>query len=203
LLNLLGLGVPLLVALLCLPVMVPALGAERFGVLALAWGVMGFAGAFDLGIARAATRSIASAVGRGAPDEVPRILGTALLTDAGLGSVGGALIVLAGPILAREVFQLPAGLREEAAATLQGLGRPDLHATLDVVDAALLLGLLLVLVPERGLVGAAVARMIIAAVELGGLLVLTLRASRLAPVDPLLDTVVITGGRRAIRQDSV
>ena len=56
--NLAGLGGPLIVAALTVPALIRMIGMERFGLLALAWGLIGFAGIFDLGIGRATTQTI-------------------------------------------------------------------------------------------------------------------------------------------------
>jgi O-antigen/teichoic acid export membrane protein len=63
-------------------------------------------------------------------------------------------------------------------SAVQGLGRPDLKAGLDLANAGLFLALLLALTPRLGVAGAAVARLAMAATELAGLCVL---ASRVAP----------------------
>jgi O-antigen/teichoic acid export membrane protein len=57
-------------------------------------------------------------------------------------------------------------------AAIQGLGRPDLKAKLDMGNAALFLVLLLALTPRFGLRGVAAARLIMMGTELGMLVVL-------------------------------
>jgi O-antigen/teichoic acid export membrane protein len=47
--NLLGALLPIPVIVLCLPPLIAALGVERFGVLGLAWMVLGYFGMFDFG----------------------------------------------------------------------------------------------------------------------------------------------------------
>ena len=49
-LNLVGLVVPLAVGFITIPMVVRALGNERFGILALVWVVLGYFGLFDLGL---------------------------------------------------------------------------------------------------------------------------------------------------------
>ncbi len=46
--NLLGTGTLLLVALVAIPILIQGLGATRFGVLTLAWIVVGYFSLFDL-----------------------------------------------------------------------------------------------------------------------------------------------------------
>ena len=45
--NLFGLGLPLLIAAATVPKLLLLIGNERFGFLALAWGLIGYAGALD------------------------------------------------------------------------------------------------------------------------------------------------------------
>ncbi len=58
LLNLVGQGSPLLVALIAIPLLIKGLGTDRFGVLTLAWIVVGYFGLFDLGLGRALTKMV-------------------------------------------------------------------------------------------------------------------------------------------------
>jgi O-antigen/teichoic acid export membrane protein len=58
--NLVGAFLPLATAALVIPGLLSQIGQERFGLLALAWGLIGYAGALDLGIGRATTQRIAA-----------------------------------------------------------------------------------------------------------------------------------------------
>src|SRR5260370_7816138 len=49
--NLLGSGAPMIVAVFCIPILIRGLGKERFGVLTLAWPLMGYASPFEPGLA--------------------------------------------------------------------------------------------------------------------------------------------------------
>jgi len=72
---------------------------ERFGLLALAWGLIGFAGIFDLGIGRATTQTIARLRGGNQLEQVPAVLKTAAMLSFRTGLVGTILLsigVLAG-----------------------------------------------------------------------------------------------------------
>src|SRR3712207_974417 len=59
--NLFGTGLPILLALLTVPAIIHGAGAARFGVLTIAWAVLGYFGLFDLGIGRAAIKFLAEA----------------------------------------------------------------------------------------------------------------------------------------------
>ena len=72
-LNLVGLVVPLAVGFVTIPMVVRALGNERFGILALVWVVFGYFGLFDLGLGRTTTRYVADCLGRNEPRQAARL----------------------------------------------------------------------------------------------------------------------------------
>jgi O-antigen/teichoic acid export membrane protein len=92
--NLAGLSLPLLVAVVTVPKLLNALGQERFGLLALAWGLIGYAGALDLGIGRAATQYIAKLkMGSDSQNsQIPIVLFTAVRITLLAGGVGAMVI---------------------------------------------------------------------------------------------------------------
>jgi O-antigen/teichoic acid export membrane protein len=94
--NLSGLSLPLVVAALVVPSLIERLGAERFGLLALAWGLIGYAGALDLGIGRALTQQVAKLKGQGSDGQIGSALATAVRITFISGSVGGMLIAILG-----------------------------------------------------------------------------------------------------------
>lgn len=57
--NLAGLIVPLIAAYIFVPPLIHKIGEQRFGLLALAWGFIGYSGMLDLGIGRALTQFVA------------------------------------------------------------------------------------------------------------------------------------------------
>lgn len=94
-----GLCGPLFVAFLAIPSLIRMIGMERFGLLGLAWGLIGFAGIFDLGIGRATTQTIARLRGSDQLEQLPAVLKTAATLSFRTG-LGGAILlgiaVLAG-----------------------------------------------------------------------------------------------------------
>lgn len=63
--NLIGNGAPMIVAVFSIPILIHALGKDRFGVLALAWALIGYASLFDMGLGRALTQLVARKLGSG------------------------------------------------------------------------------------------------------------------------------------------
>jgi len=111
--NLLGFGLPLLVAVVCIPPLVESLGTARFGLLTLIWAVVSYFGVFDLGLGRALTQQVSSALGAGRDDAVPGIASTGLSAMLLLGLVAGALMWALAPA----GVALWAGLPDPAEAT--------------------------------------------------------------------------------------
>lgn len=90
-----GLAAPLAVAILCVPPLLHRLGAERFGLLSLAWALTAMSGLFDLGLGRATTRLIADQLGRGELQAPRGTMSAAVRLAAIAGTGGGLLLALA------------------------------------------------------------------------------------------------------------
>lgn len=117
LLNLIGQVLPLFVAVLAMPMAMRGLGGDSFGLLSLAWMVLGYFGIFDLGLGRAATRFAAEAIGRGRPEEVATIVWTSVATQMALGVVGGIALALITPWLVGTLLHIPEALVQQAHLT--------------------------------------------------------------------------------------
>ncbi len=120
--NLVGVGAPLLVAFFCVPPLIRGLGTDRFGVLTLAWVVVGYAGLFDFGIGRALTHVVARKLGGGEDHEVPALVWTSLLLMLLLGMVGAGVVLLVSPWLAQHGLNIPAALQAETLQSFRLLG---------------------------------------------------------------------------------
>jgi len=118
--NLLGQAIPLLVGLVAIPVAAHALGAARFGLLALIWAILGYAVALDLGLGRATTKYVAEHLSLGEHEALYRVVGLTVASQTSLGVIGGLVLGLGSGWLAR-VMGMPAGLEQEARRTLIAL----------------------------------------------------------------------------------
>lgn len=113
--NLLGLGAPLLAALVAFPILVEKLGTTRLGILGITWSVIGYFGLFDFGIGRALTKLIADRVGKPETERgLPRLVWTAILLMLAFGLLGSGLLVVGTPALLRHVLEVPDELYDES-----------------------------------------------------------------------------------------
>ncbi|HTQ60905.1 MAG TPA: flippase [Candidatus Solibacter sp.] len=129
--NLVGSGAPMIVAVFCIPILIRGLGTERFGVLTLAWALIGYASLFDLGLGRALTQMVAKKLGAGEDREVPALAWTSLLLMLLLGVVGAVGIGILSPWLVHRALNVPGALQRETLQSfwLLGLSLPFVITT--------------------------------------------------------------------------
>lgn len=92
--NIFGLGAPLLFAVAAIPILLHALGEEKFGFFMLAWGVVGFSSLLDLGIGRATTHELSKRHGSQTTGTVKQVFTTAERMAWTTGLIGTAAILL-------------------------------------------------------------------------------------------------------------
>lgn len=112
--NLIGNGLPMLVAIFTIPRLVGVMGVERFGILTLTWVVMGYFSLFDLGLGRALTQIVAERTNTENHQDLPDIIRTALSLMLLFGIIGGLALGLFIPVGVSHVLKLPPTLHREA-----------------------------------------------------------------------------------------
>lgn len=113
-LNLLGQAVPILINLAAIPYVVRHLGTDQFGLLSLAWFVVGYFGLFDLGIGPATTKFVAELLGKGELAKLPSLVWTAVTSQSCMGAVAALLLAGATPTLVYRLLKIPPDLRNVA-----------------------------------------------------------------------------------------
>jgi len=116
-LNFIGQVIPLLIGVIAIPFIIRGLGIERFGLLSLAWVVLGYFTIFDLGLGRASTKYVAEVLGKGEEDQVPCLVWTAVTVQAILGLVGALVLFGITPLLVERILNIPPELVREAKFT--------------------------------------------------------------------------------------
>lgn len=110
--NLIGSIVPMVLALATVPLYLALVGADRYGVLAIAFLLLGYFGLFDLGLGRATTYRIA-ALKDAPPQAQADVFWTAILVNILMGAVGSAVLYFAADYFFANVFKVDAALRPE------------------------------------------------------------------------------------------
>jgi O-antigen/teichoic acid export membrane protein len=123
-LNVVGQATPLIAAFFTIPLLITALGEDRFGALTLAWLLTGYTSIFDFGLGRALTQMVAQRLqlnqlaDEANNAELGALVATALAATFGFSLIAGVALYALTPMLVVNVFNVSAGLQAE---TQQGL----------------------------------------------------------------------------------
>jgi O-antigen/teichoic acid export membrane protein len=111
--NLFGLGIPLIIAAATIPALLDNLGSERFGLLAMAWGLTALSGLFDLGIGRAVTQAVSAHLGARETAQIPILVSVATRLALRTG-IGGCILFASLVLLGvQNNLKFASGLSEE------------------------------------------------------------------------------------------
>ena len=120
--NVSGTLASLLVGLIALPVLLHALGAARLGVFTLALGLIGFSGLLDMGLGRALTQGVSSALGAGRPrTDVAAMVWHVLRLLMILGLVWTVLLWIVAPQLVAGLLSLTGEMARETTFGLRAV----------------------------------------------------------------------------------
>jgi O-antigen/teichoic acid export membrane protein len=112
-LNLVGHVIPLIVGLATIPYVVRELGNDGFGILSIAWVLLGYFSLFDLGLGRATTKFVAECLGRGEMERLPTLVWTSLGFQLILGFIGTLIVAAFVPVLVERILKIPPALLQE------------------------------------------------------------------------------------------
>src|SRR5437879_4948795 len=116
--NLCGQVLPLFGGLATIPYIVRGLGTDGFGILSIAWMLLGYFSVFDLGLSRATTRLVAANLSPDKVDKVPGLVWTSLALLLALGSAAASLLAAFVPVAVTRFFKMPASFVGEARTSL-------------------------------------------------------------------------------------
>jgi O-antigen/teichoic acid export membrane protein len=117
-LNFAGYGAPLIVAAFSIPLIIKGIGTDRFGILTLAWVIIGYLSLLDLGIGRALTKVVSEKLGKGRLQEIPSTICTALVAMLLLSVCIGFVFGLNTHYIAFELLKVPFELKGETEDAL-------------------------------------------------------------------------------------
>jgi O-antigen/teichoic acid export membrane protein len=102
------------VALVTIPIYIHHLGDARYGVLQIAWILLGYFGFLDLGLSRASINALAKLRAARQSDRAWVLL-TTLMLSLGFSLVGAVLLYGVGGYMFQHVLSVPADLKQEIA----------------------------------------------------------------------------------------
>ena len=92
--NILGLGLPMIAAIFCIPGLISELGEARFGLLTIIWAVVSYFGILDLGLGRSLTQFISSGKYSKHSKKLKNIISTGMYALFVIGLIGGIVMSL-------------------------------------------------------------------------------------------------------------
>ncbi len=116
--NLIGQVLPMLAGLLTIPYIIRGLGTAEYGILSIAFMLLGYFSIFDLGLSRATVKFVAENLSAERIHRVPELVWTSLSLLVALGTIGGIVAALFVPISVTHLFKMPASLAGEARSAL-------------------------------------------------------------------------------------
>jgi O-antigen/teichoic acid export membrane protein len=117
--NLLGQLLPMAIGVVAIPPLVRSLGVERFGLLSLAWIVIGYFSLFDMGMGRALTKLVADKIGGNDEQSIPPLVWTSLFLMLVLGVIGGLVTLFISRWLVYTALKVPPTLQLETLRSFQ------------------------------------------------------------------------------------
>lgn len=110
---------PLIIALFSIPILIKTLGTAKFGILSIAWVIIGYFSLFDFGLSRSITKLIAEKADKDINEEIPQIVSTALFLMTVLGIIGGGIALLTSPWIVSNIIKIPNELIIEVLNTFK------------------------------------------------------------------------------------
>jgi O-antigen/teichoic acid export membrane protein len=112
--NLAGLILPTAAGLLTLPYIVKGLGTDGYGILSIAYLVLGYFSIFDLGLSRATVKFVAEHLSPDQIHKVPGLVWTSLALLVGIGTLFGTIGAFIVPMFMTRFFKMPASFIGDA-----------------------------------------------------------------------------------------
>lgn len=109
----------LLTGLITVPLLIHKIGTDRFGVLAIIWLFIGYFGFFDLGLSRATANQMAQIENS---EDRANVFWTALLLNAGIGTLGGLGMWLAGQFIFAHALKMSPAMSVSVGTMMPWLG---------------------------------------------------------------------------------
>lgn len=116
--NLIGNIIPLILAVIVIPIIINHFGKERFGMLTILWAIIGYFNFIDFGVSRALTIIISEKLATNKVREIPSLINTALVIVTFFSLLGTFILLLSSQWLVYNKLQISYDLRGETLNSL-------------------------------------------------------------------------------------
>ena len=111
-----GYGIPIIAALIFIPILINGLGDEKFGLLNLVWMVIGYFSFFDFGIGKGLTKIVAEKISSDQADQIPVLFWTSLVLMLIISFIIAVLLLFFVPFFVN-LFNVSQSLKQETIYT--------------------------------------------------------------------------------------
>lgn len=116
--NFLAQIIPLLIALITIPLIIKGLGVERFSLLTIIWAVIGYSNLFDFGLGRALTQLIAKKTALKDTQDITTLIWTSLFIVFALGLIASCTLWMFTPFIIEKILKVPTTFYKETIDSL-------------------------------------------------------------------------------------
>jgi O-antigen/teichoic acid export membrane protein len=120
--NFLGGIIPIIVGFLAIPITVKGLGSEAFGIMTIAWIVLGYFGLFDLGFSQATVKYASQYLSSNDLVKFYSIFWLSIYISIIMGLIGTILFFVLTPLIISSFLKIPSNLIVDAKTTFYILG---------------------------------------------------------------------------------
>lgn len=113
--NLLGQAAPMIAAFISIPILIAQIGTDKFGMITIAWMLIGYFSLFDFGIGRALTQLVSKRRAEQGHSENLSLIWTGNFLMLGLGLIAALLLALLCHTIIYQWLNIPEPLRADAA----------------------------------------------------------------------------------------
>ena len=114
--NLMGNVIPIIFAVAFIPPLIEGLGTERFGILSLAWMIVGYFSFFDFGIGRGLTKIVAEKIGLNQTKQIAKVFWSSLILMITISGIAAIVISLFIPTIVN-LFNISTNYQQETIDT--------------------------------------------------------------------------------------
>lgn len=116
--NLMGSVIPIIVAIITIPILIQGIGTDRFGILTIIWMFIGYFSLFDFGLGRALTQLVSKELGAGRNGDLSRIIWNTLILMLIMGFLGSIVLVVSSSLLIQYVLKISNVFKSETLKSI-------------------------------------------------------------------------------------
>ena len=121
--NIVGQITPMIAALISIPILIDNIGISKFGMITLAWMLIGYFSLFDFGIGRALTQLISRDIAEHNLHKIPTLIWTGITLTLILGFIASLILIVLSYPITYQWLNIPLHLQDRKSTRLNSSHR--------------------------------------------------------------------------------